>query len=130
MIRARELAQRSSHRQRVRARRGHQIAIVASARTLACLFSCMLTRGEDYADAQPSLTKKKLRRVELTAGAPRPRAPPRSGRPTPPSATLSALAEQAELAYRRNVADRQATRPTNAGASATQGHAATEPSKG
>jgi hypothetical protein len=41
-----------------------------------------------------------------------------------------ALAEQAELAYRRNVADWQATRPTtNAGASATHGHASQEPSK-
>ena len=57
--------------QRIRARRGHQIAIVATARKLACLFWCMLTRGEDYAYAQPSLTKKKLRRLELTAGAPK-----------------------------------------------------------
>jgi len=57
--------------QRVRARRGHQIAIVASARKLACLFWCMLTRGEDYAYGQPSLTKKKLGRLELTAGAPK-----------------------------------------------------------
>jgi transposase len=30
-----------------------------------------LTRGEDYAFAQPSLTKKKMRRLELQAGAPR-----------------------------------------------------------
>jgi transposase len=42
--------------QRIRARRGHSIAIVASARKLACLFWCLLTRGEDYAFAQPSLT--------------------------------------------------------------------------
>jgi hypothetical protein len=27
----------------------------------------MLTRGEDYAHQQPSLTKKKLRRLEITA---------------------------------------------------------------
>jgi len=57
--------------ERIRARRGHQIAIVASARKLACLFWSMLTRGEDYAYGQPSLTAKKLRRLELTAGAPR-----------------------------------------------------------
>ena len=57
--------------ERVKARRGHSIAIVASARKLACLFWCLLTRGEDYAFAQPSLTKKKMRRLELTAGAPR-----------------------------------------------------------
>jgi transposase len=55
--------------QRVKARRGHSIAIVASARKLACLFWCLLTRGEDYAFAQPSLTKKKMRRLELQAGA-------------------------------------------------------------
>ena len=30
----------------------------------------MLTRGEDYAHQQPSLTKKKLRQLEITAGAP------------------------------------------------------------
>jgi transposase len=117
--------------QRVRARRGHQIAIVASARKLACLFWCMLTRGEDYAYGQPSLTKKKLRRLELTAGAPK-----AQGTTAIWSTNLAmrqaerALAEQAELAYKRNVADWQATRPAKAGASATQGHASREPSKG
>jgi transposase len=52
--------------ERVRARRGHSVAIVAAARKLACLFWCLLTRETDYAYAQPSLTKKKLRRLELT----------------------------------------------------------------
>ena len=56
--------------QRTRARRGHGKAIVATARKLAVLFWCMLTRREDYAHQQPSLTNKKLRRLELTAGAP------------------------------------------------------------
>ena len=42
--------------QRIRARRGHQVAIVAAARKLACLFWCMLTRAQDYAYGQPSLT--------------------------------------------------------------------------
>ena len=56
---------------RTRARRGHGKAIVATARKLAVLFWCMLTRGEDYAHQQPSLTNKKLRRLELTAGAPK-----------------------------------------------------------
>ena len=50
---------------------GHGKAIVATARKLAVLFWCMLTRGEDYAHQQPSLTAKKLRRLELKAGAPR-----------------------------------------------------------
>ncbi len=57
--------------ERTRARRGHGKAIVATARKLAILFWCMLTRSEDYAHQQPSLTKKKLRRLEITAGAPR-----------------------------------------------------------
>lgn len=56
---------------RTRARRGHGKAIVATARKLAVLFWCMLTRREDYAHQQPSLTKKKLRRLEITAGAPK-----------------------------------------------------------
>ncbi len=52
-------------------RRGHSKAIVATARKLAILFWCMLTRVEDYAHQQPSLTRKKLRRLEITAGAPK-----------------------------------------------------------
>ena len=56
--------------ERTRGRRGHGKAIVATARKLAVLFWCMLTRGEDYAH-QPSLTAKKLRKLELKAGAPR-----------------------------------------------------------
>jgi transposase len=117
--------------QRVRARRGHQIAIVASARKLACLFWCMLTRGEDYAYAQPSLTRKKLRRLELSAGAPKARGTTAIWSTNDAMRHAErALAEQAELAYKRNVADWQATRPTKAGASATQGHASKEPSKG
>ena len=50
--------------------RARQIAIVAAARKLAVLFWCLLTREEHYAHQQPSLTAKKLRRLELTAGAP------------------------------------------------------------
>ena len=55
--------------ERTRSRRGHGKAIVATARKLAILFWCMLCRGEDYAHQQPSLTKKKLRQLEITAGA-------------------------------------------------------------
>ena len=57
--------------ERTKARRGHGKAIVATARKLAVLFWCMLTREEDYAHQQPSLTRKKLRRLEITAGAPK-----------------------------------------------------------
>ena len=77
--------------QRVRARRGHSVAIVACARKLACLFWVLLTRDEDYAYAQPSLTRKKLRRLELAAGAQRyAQGRPESGQPTRPSAKPNA----------------------------------------
>ncbi len=92
--------------QRVRARRGHQIAIVAAARKLACLFWCMLTRGEDYAYGQPSLTRKKMRRLEITAGAPRYQG--KTGIWSTNKAIAQAeraLALQAELAYKNTVRD-------------------------
>jgi transposase len=112
--------------QRVRARRGHSIAIVASARKLACLFWCLLTRGEDYAFAQPSLTKKKMRRLELTAGAQR----RQGGRDVWSTNTAMRHAErelalQAQRAYERTVKDWQ----QNNGASATPGHASRGSSK-
>jgi transposase len=51
---------------RTRARRGHGKAIVATARKLAVLFWCMLSRGQDHAHQRPTLTKKKLRQLELS----------------------------------------------------------------
>ena len=56
--------------ERVRARRGMQIAVVATARKLAVLCWHLITRGEDYAFQRPSLTEKKLRALELRAGMP------------------------------------------------------------
>jgi transposase len=121
--------------QRVRARRGHQIAVVAAARKLACLFWCLLTRGEDYAYQQPSLTKKKLRRLEIAAGAPK-----YQGRSNIWSTNVTmreaerALAEQAEHAYKNTVRDWQASQAkkpaVEVGASATPGRALDRPSKG
>lgn len=124
---------------RTRARRGHGRAIVATARKLAILFWCMLTRGEDYAHQQPSLTAKKLRLVEIRAGAPTVR-----GKRTGTWATRQqmrqaerALAQQAEASYTRMVSDWQAARPAapkpagpkEVGASVTPGRAP-RPSKG
>ena len=43
---------------RIRGRRGHGKAIVAVPRELATLFWCLLSRGEDHAHQQPSLTAK------------------------------------------------------------------------
>ena len=49
--------------------------MVATARKLACLFWCLLSRHEDYACQQPSLTAKKLRLLEVRAGSPSHREP-------------------------------------------------------
>ena len=57
--------------QRVAARRGGNIATVAVARKLAVIAWHMLSRGEDYAFARPSLTREKIRRLELMTGAER-----------------------------------------------------------
>jgi transposase len=113
--------------ERIRARKGHNAAVVAVARKLAVLFYCMLCREEDYAHQQPSLTTRKLRMLEVKAGAPTVK-----GKPTGVFATRErmrqaerALAEQAEASYKRSVADWQATKPKNnkAGASVTAGRA-------
>src|SRR4051794_30674345 len=114
---------------RIKAKRGHSIAIVAAARKLACLFWCLLTRGEDYAFAQPSLTAKKMRRLELAAGAPR----RQGGRDVWSTTTAMRTAErdlalQAQRAYERTVADWQAA--AKMGASATPGRASQQPAKG
>jgi hypothetical protein len=74
--------------QRIRARRGHQIAITATARKLACLFWVLLWRQQVYAFGQPSLTAKKLRRLQLTAGAPRCRVEATEQRPCRPNVPI------------------------------------------
>jgi len=108
--------------ERTRGRRGHGKAIVATARKLAVLFWCMLTRDEDYAHQQPSLTNKKLRRLEITAGAPKYAKTARGTWNTNVAMRQAErqLAEQAEASYKRMVKDWQAGAPTRkAGASAT-----------
>ena len=118
--------------QRIRARRGHSVAIVAAARKLACLFWCLLTREEDYAYQQPSLTRKKLRRLEITAGAKR-YTPEAAGIWSANDAVRQAereLARQAEVAYARTVSDWHATQTVKVGASVTPGRASKKPLKG
>jgi transposase len=108
--------------ERTRGRRGHGKAIVATARKLTVLFWCMLRRGEDYAHQRPALNKKKFRQLELTAGAPA-RSKQAAGIWSTNRAILHAeraLAEQAEVSYKRMVTDQQAGRPSQkVGASAT-----------
>ena len=57
--------------QRIRARRGHPIAIVATARKMAKLFWHLLIREQDYAYTLPTPLAKKIRSIELKAGHPR-----------------------------------------------------------
>ncbi len=109
---------------RVAAGRGRQVAAVAVARKLCVLCWCLPTRTEDYAFARPAMVRRKLRRLELAAGAPRRRSGPQ---PDPvwnrdSNAAERRLAEQAERADERLVADRVASR-ANVGAGATPGRA-------
>jgi transposase len=112
--------------ERIRARRGKQIAAVAVARKIATIAWHMLANNQDYAFSRPSLTRGKLRRLERLADA--------------PAGTLvdaryqrrhidqeRELQRQAERSYRRLVSDWQAA---TKGAGATPGRASQRPSKG
>jgi transposase len=119
--------------ERVRARRGAQVAAVAVARKIACLAWQLLSKEEDYAFAEPSSVRPKLRRLELSAGAP----PLRRGHGGPKVSSTRAeraadreLSERAEVAYRRLIADWKATGPGKEGAGATPGRASSGPSTG
>lgn len=106
---------------RVRARRGEQVAAVATARKLAVLCWHLLASGEDYAYARPSLVAQKLRALELKAGAPSRRGQRGSTYAynlKDVRARERALSEQAELAYEQLTARWQKRRPTR-GAGAT-----------
>jgi len=94
--------------QRVRSRRGHAIAIVATARKMVTLFWHLLTRSEDYQHAIELPTTKKLRKVELLAGGPRRRAggPAKGPNREQRLATDRAKAQHAEDQYRQLVANR------------------------
>jgi len=119
--------------ERVKAKRGPQVAVVAVARKLVVIAWHMLARGEDYAFTRPSLVREKLRRAELLVGAER-----RQGRRNPVRVFATAeqhrmekeLARQAESAYRRLVSDWQAGGGSRAGAGTTPGRASSRPAKG
>src|SRR5437773_2932028 len=114
--------------ERVASRRGNNIATVAVARKLAVIAWHMLSRGEDYAFARPSLVREKLRRLELMTGAER-----RKGKRNPVRVFATReqhrldkeLAAQAERAYRRLVQDWQ--RAINRGTGAAPGRASWGP---
>jgi transposase len=106
--------------ERIRARRGAGIATVAVARKLVVLFWQLLTTEQDYAFGRPTLTRKKLRQLELAAGAPHGKGQPGvwAANKALRQAELE-LARQAETAYRRLITDWQPTK----GAGATPGRA-------
>jgi transposase len=116
--------------ERIAVRRGRNIATVAVARKLAVIAWHMLTRGEDYAFARPSLTREKIRKLELATGAER-----RKGKRNPvrifATPTQHRLekewAAQAEIAYRRLAQDWQ---PAIKGTGAAPGRASRRPSSG
>jgi len=117
--------------ERVRGRRGAQVALVATARKLSVLFWHLLTRGEDYAFGRPSLTRRKLRALELKTEEAW-----RRGRYSGPRVHESKsdrdrekeFAEQMESAYRRLVEDWQ-PKPPKSGAGATPGRASSKADK-
>jgi transposase len=118
--------------ERVRARRGEQIAATATARKLAVLFWHLRTTEQDYAFGRPAMTRGKIRRLELLAGA-----PPQKGRKGVAGGKSKKvfdaereLSRQAEAAYRRLVNDWQASGPKRTGAGATPRRASQRPSKG
>jgi transposase len=108
--------------QRVQARRGMQIAVVATARKLAVLCWHLIISGEDYAYAQPSLVAHKRRKLELRAGLPSARGQKGKSAGYSLQAVRAAerdLATQAEVAYRVTIAAWQPTRPTGRTAAGT-----------
>ena len=115
--------------QRIATRRGRNIATVAVARKLALIAWHMLSRSEDYAFARPSLTREKLRRLELITGAQRQQGKRIGAFATKEQHHLDKeLAAQAELAYRRLVQDWQPA--ISKGAGAAPGRASRGPSSG
>jgi transposase len=117
--------------QRVRARRGPQIAATATARKLVVLFWHLLTREQDYAFGRPAMTRNKIRHLELLAGAPsqKGRKGIAGGKSKAVFDAERELSRQAETAYRRLVSDWQATGPPKVGAGATPGRASQRSSK-
>ena len=119
--------------ERVRARKGAQVAAVAVARKLACIAWQLLTKEEDYVFAQPSKVRAKLRGAELRAGAPKLRrghGGPRISATPAERESERELVERGEVAYRRLIADWKASGPAKKGAGATPGRASSGPSTG
>ena len=104
--------------QRIKARRGFQKAVVATARKMTVLAWHLVTKDQDYAFARPALVTHKRRKLELAAGA-----PSRRGNYRLPGADYNdkqrrneekIAVEKAEHAYEVLVAHWQPRRPSRA----------------
>lgn len=104
---------------RIKDRRGFQVATVATARKMTVLCWHLITKGEDYAFARPSLVAHKRRSLELAAGAQSQRGPVAG-----PSRDYhikqlrdaeKVLVEQEERAYEVLVAHWQPKKPVSGG---------------
>jgi len=107
--------------ERIAAKRGVNVAVVAVARKMVVIAWHMLAKREDYAFTRPSLVREKIRRLELLTGTGRKRG---EKGPTPTYASRKErdleldLARQAERAYARLVRDWQPAMRKGAGAAA------------
>jgi transposase len=111
---------------RIRARRGHQVAAVATARKMAVLVWHLLTKEADYLWARPALVAQKLRGLELQAGRPAKKGNKRGAAYAYNVKELrdqeKAVAEQAERAYEHLVASwRQKSGRRRTGAASAAG---------
>lgn len=95
---------------RIRSRRGHPIAIVATAAKMAKLLWHLLIREQDYAYTLPTALAKKIRTIELQAG----REPRRGGDGRPVAVNREQrriierqIAQHAQAAYERTITDWQ-----------------------
>jgi transposase len=88
--------------QRVRARRGMQIAVVATARKLAVLCWHLIIKSEDYAFAMPSLVAHKQRNSSYAPDCPPSTATGKATQPATPSKTSGPLNVTAPPAPKRS----------------------------
>jgi len=89
---------------RIRARRGSQVALCATARKLAVLTWHLLSKDEDYRYAAPTITQRKLRTLQRKAGDSGPLVS--LAGETKRKALERRLLEEAERNYRNHVAAR------------------------
>jgi transposase len=89
---------------RLKARRGTQVALCATARKLAVICWHLLSKQEDYRYAAPTITQRKLRRLQRQAADPGPRIS--LAGETKRRVLEQRLLEEAERNYQTHVAER------------------------